>query len=201
MIEKDLKLSGVFVGVIGPTYSGKTTYTYRFLDKHPEAFYPVSCTTRKPRANEVHGKDYYFLSEGEFHDKFENHEFLEWAVVHGEYYGTLKNPVFEFLSKGKLGLTEIDYQGLFEMREHLPSENLKSVFLMPPPEEFIIQKLKERDLNISRHEIKKRLDSLKKEVEVAEKFDVRLRMFDNDPDTSYSIFEHIILGFMKSKNI
>jgi len=101
--------------VSGPSGSGKTTLC-RQLEAMGEAVHSVSCTTRKPRPGEVHGKDYFFFSEAEFMEKAAQGEFFEQARVHGNLYGTLKSYVTENLERGVDVVMDIDVQGAAQVR-------------------------------------------------------------------------------------
>lgn len=90
----------------------------------------VSCTTRKKRKGEIEAQSYYFLSEEEFKKKASKGEFLEWAVVHGSFYGTPLNFVRENLSKGKSIILEVDVQGAKAVKEKIPGSVL--IFILPP---------------------------------------------------------------------
>ncbi|WP_018969310.1 guanylate kinase [Rubritalea marina] len=126
--------SGILYLISGPSGSGKTTLCRR-LASEQQAEYAISCTTRAPREGESHGVDYYFLSIHEFKSKIEKGEFLEFAEVHGNYYGTLLSEVVTKLESGKDVVMDIDVQGAALVRNSKnPSIKLALVdlFIMPP---------------------------------------------------------------------
>ena len=128
--------------VSGPSGTGKTTLC-RKLCEEGEAVFSVSCTTRAPRPGEVHGKDYFFLTEEDFVARIERGEFFEHAHVHGRRYGTLKSNVIENLQKGVDVLMDIDVQGAAQVRgcnEEFVQRCLVEVFVLPPS----IEELRER---------------------------------------------------------
>lgn len=105
----------------------------------PRVEFSVSATTRKPREGEVDGRDYHFLEAAEFRRRVEHGDFIEWAEVHGNLYGTLKAPMEEALGAGRVYLVEIDVQGALQLRE-LGIEGLY-VFIAPPDFETLRQRL------------------------------------------------------------
>ena len=106
--------------VSGPSGTGKGTMVALVRDRLPRLGLTVSATTRSPRAGEVDGKSYYFLSQDEFDRKVQAGEFVEWAHVHGHCYGTLASEVERNLASGSSLILEIDVQGALQVREHYP---------------------------------------------------------------------------------
>jgi len=144
--------------VSAPSGAGKTTLVER-IRRTPNLFYSVSCTTRAPRAGEIDGQDYQFLSDADFRERIEKGDFLEHAQVHRDHYGTLREPVVTNLKSGKDVLIDIDTQGVAVIRncgDPVIRDALADVFIMPP------------DLE----ELRKRL--LKRGTETAEQIDSRL---------------------------
>jgi guanylate kinase len=125
-----------------PSGGGKTTIARMMLERRPDVGYSVSCTTRAPRAGEQDGKDYYFLSREEFEAKKTRDEFAEWAVVHGNLYGTLRQEVMQVLASGKHVIMDIDVQGARQFARAFPESVL--VFLLPPSTEVLIGRLRAR---------------------------------------------------------
>ena len=109
---------GVLLIVSGPSGCGKTTLCRRLRDEsHGQVVYSISCTTRPRREGEVQGVDYHFLSVEEFEARQKQGDFLEWAQVHGNFYGTLKSEVSSLLLEGKDVIMDIDVQGAASIRE------------------------------------------------------------------------------------
>lgn len=134
---------GMLMVVSGPSGTGKTTLC-RKLCEEGEAVFSVSCTTRTPRPGEVHGKDYFFLTEEDFVARIERGEFFEHAHVHGRRYGTLKSNVIENLQKGVDVLMDIDVQGAAQVRgcnEEFVQRCLVEVFVLPPSVEELRERL------------------------------------------------------------
>jgi guanylate kinase len=136
-------LPGRLFVVSGPSGSGKSTLVRRVL-AHPgiRAQLSVSATTRRPRAGEEEGRDYFFLSRGAFEAARDRGEFLEWAEVHGNLYGTPAGPVREALAEGRCVLLEIDVQGALQVRDRAPAAEL--IFVNAPSLEVLEGRLRAR---------------------------------------------------------
>ena len=126
-----LQRSGLCLVVCAPSGGGKTTLLRKLREEFPNLQFSVSCTTRPPRAGEVHGQDYYFLSEEEFISRRDAGDFAEWAEVHGKLYGTPLSWVKEELAAGYDLLFDIDVQGAAQLKAHLAKEAV-FVFIVPP---------------------------------------------------------------------
>ena len=133
-----------------PSGTGKTTLAKKIAENNTNFSISISHTTRKPRPNEINGKDYYFVSTIEFEDLIKKNNFFEYANIFDNRYGTLKKPVLELLSRGKDVLFDIDWQGTKQLSKN---ENLSLVtfFILPPNRKV----LRERLLN--RHEIQEEI--------------------------------------------
>jgi guanylate kinase len=125
-----------------PSGGGKTTIARMMLERRPDVGYSVSCTTRSPRRGEQDGKDYFFLSKEDFEGKRARDEFAEWAVVHGNLYGTLRQEVTQVLASGKHVIMDIDVQGARQFARAFPESVL--VFLLPPSTDVLIGRLRAR---------------------------------------------------------
>ena len=117
--------------ISSPSGAGKTTLTHRLLQEFPELRFSVSHTTRRPRANEVDGQDYHFVSEDAFRKVLDEKGFAEWAEVHGNLYGTSVAEINRARAAGKSGvLFDVDYQGARQIKEKFP--HAVGVFILPP---------------------------------------------------------------------
>ena len=125
-----------------PSGGGKTTIAKELLRRRDDVGYSVSCTTRMPRAGEVDGKDYHFLSQIEFEAQRERGEFAEWAEVHGKLYGTLRREVERVLGAGRNCIMDIDVQGARQFVQAFPESVL--VFVLPPSAEALLARLTAR---------------------------------------------------------
>ncbi len=125
-----------------PSGGGKTTIARALLSQRRDVGYSISCTTRRPREGEVDGVDYFFLTPDEFALAAERGEFAEWAVVHGQRYGTLRREVERVLSSGRHVIMDIDVQGARQLADAFPSSAL--IFLLPPSAEVLVERLRNR---------------------------------------------------------
>ena len=125
-----------------PSGGGKTTVTRDLRKRRSDVGYSVSCTTRQPRAGELNGVDYHFVTEAEFFARRERGDFAEWAVVHGHWYGTLKAEVQAVLDGGRHVLMDIDVRGAAQFGVAYPT--CVMVFLLPPSVEVLVERLQAR---------------------------------------------------------
>lgn len=149
------------VVVSGPSGAGKDTVVKGVLEKDGSVSLAVSATTRKVRGSEQHGVDYYFLSEDEFLAKVGNDEFIEYAQYGSNYYGTLKEDVLNRVNDGKTVVLVIEVQGAENIRKMYPQSH--SVFIMPPSEEVLENRLRNRQTE-DENAIQKRLEIAKGEI-------------------------------------
>jgi guanylate kinase len=137
---------GILFVISAPSGTGKTTLCEN-LRATPDFIYSVSCTTRPPRAGEIDGTDYHFLAREDFLSRAQRGEMLEYAEVHGNYYGTLKATVKEALAQGTDVLLDIDVQGATTIRKSddpMVRDSLVDVFIMPPTIEELEKRLRKR---------------------------------------------------------
>ncbi|MBC7979653.1 MAG: guanylate kinase [Armatimonadetes bacterium] len=137
---------GMLLVVSGPSGSGKTTLCRR-LANEGEARYSISCTTRPARPGEVNGRDYYFLTRGEFEAKRDAGDFLESAEVHGNLYGTLSSEVTGHLCLGSDVVMDLDVQGAAKVRacgDAKVRQSVVDIFVMPPSDEELLARLSGR---------------------------------------------------------
>lgn len=125
-----------------PSGGGKTTIAKRLLASREDLAYSVSCTTRAPRTGEVDGRDYHFLSRQAFEARRDAGDFAEWAVVHGNLYGTLKSEVQSKLDAGEHVMMDIDVQGAKSFHAAFPASVL--IFVLPPSVEVLRDRLAAR---------------------------------------------------------
>jgi guanylate kinase len=149
---------GILFLVSAPSGTGKTTLCERIRKEFSPA-YSVSCTTREPRPGEVEGVHYHFVSMTEFMEKVGRGEFLEHAEVHGNFYGTLRQPIVENLDAGRDVLMEIDTEGASQIRHHSDGRvrrSLVDVFIMPPSLEELRRRLEGRNSE-SKEQVERRM--------------------------------------------
>jgi len=157
--------------ISGPSGAGKTTIATSVLTHRPDIVPSISATTRRPRKGERNGVDYRFLSNREFDTLVSSGGFLEHAMVHGNRYGTPKEPVVQALTDGKIVLLEIDVQGSRAIREAVPDALL--IFVEPPSREVLRERLHRRKTEDDAS-FALRMANAEHEMEAAEEFDHRV---------------------------
>ena len=140
-----LKKDGIIVILASPSGAGKTTLV-NLISQKKKFINSVSHTTRKPRSNEVNGKHYFFVSGEEFQNLIKNNEFLEYAKVFNNLYGTTKKPVLENLEKGNNVIFDIDWQGTEQIRNQNIKYKIITFFVLPPSKEILYERLTNRDM-------------------------------------------------------
>ena len=136
---------GVMIVLSSPSGAGKTTLV-KMLSKIDNYEISISHTTRQPRLNEENNKDYYFVNEDEFKRLINNKEFLEYAKVFNNFYGTTRTPVIDKLNKGKNVLFDIDWQGADQIKNKKLDYKLITFFILPPSKEVLFERLSNRDM-------------------------------------------------------
>ncbi|MDR0338692.1 MAG: guanylate kinase [Desulfovibrio sp.] len=172
--------SGIALVICAPSGTGKTTLTKRLLEEFPRFAFSVSCTTRPPRANEVHGRDYEFLDRDEFKRRRDADFFAEWAEVHGNYYGTPLESTRDLLSEGRDLLFDIDVQGASQLRRTVPGARL--IFILPPSREELERRLRQRGTE-SEESLARRLSAAVRELAQAHWFNSWI--INDDLDTAW----------------
>ena len=139
------KEDGVMIVLSSPSGAGKTTLT-KLLSTNSNYLISISHTTRKPRINETDGKDYYFVNEKEFKSLINKNEFLEYAQVFKNFYGTTILPVTDGLKKGKNIIFDIDWQGTKQIKEKKLQYKLITFFILPPSKKVLFERLSNREM-------------------------------------------------------
>ena len=135
----------VMIVLSSPSGAGKTTLV-KMLSKIDNYEISISHTTRQPRLNEENNKDYYFVNEEEFKRLINNQEFLEYAKVFNNFYGTTRTPIIDKLNKGKNVLFDIDWQGADQIKNKKLDYKLITFFILPPSKEVLFERLSNRDM-------------------------------------------------------
>ena len=136
---------GIMVILSSPSGAGKTTLV-KLLSEKKNSFVSVSHTTRKPRSNEKNGKDYFFVNDEEFKRLIKNDEFLEYAKVFNNFYGSTRTPVIQNLENSKNVIFDIDWQGADQIKNKNLDYKLITFFLLPPSKEILFERLSNRDM-------------------------------------------------------
>lgn len=169
-----VKTKPLFIVMSAPSGCGKSTLIDMLLQEYPDIVYSISCTTREIRGDEEDGLDYHFLKKERFEQLIAENAFIEYANVHGNYYGTLKGPIREVLAEGNSMILDIDVQGAAKVREYVRSlpntDPMKigyvDIFIMPPSMEELRARLEGRGTD-SREVIEKRLANAGGEIDRA----------------------------------
>ena len=176
-----MKTKPLFIVMSAPSGCGKSTLIDMILQEYPDIVYSISCTTREPRGEEEDGLDYHFLSKERFEELIAENAFIEYANVHGNYYGTLKTPIVEVLAEGNSMIMDIDVQGAAKVRDYvrsLPnSDAMKAgyvdIFIDPPSMEELRNRLEGRGTD-SQATIEKRLANAEGEIQRAGEYMFRV---------------------------
>ncbi|MBA3025418.1 MAG: guanylate kinase [Sulfurimonas sp.] len=163
------KKNGVVLVLSGPSGAGKSSLINKISDEIGDYYFSISTTTRPIRDGEVEGVHYHFVTQEEFKKDIEENHFLEYALVHGNYYGTSVKPVREALDEGKLVIFDIDVQGNTAVNNRL-GDITTSVFITPPTLEELEKRLKNRSTD-SEEVIHKRIRMAKREVQRISEYD------------------------------
>lgn len=159
---------GFLLIVSGPAGVGKGTVCNALLEDDKDVVFSVSSTTRKPRVGEVDGVNYNFIDREDFEAKISRDEFLEYAFVHTDYYGTSKDFVESGIKNGKIVLLEIDVQGAIQVKEKHPEAI--TIFILPPSMEELERRIVDRNTETS-VQIQKRMNNAYKEIDLVDKYD------------------------------
>lgn len=185
-----MKHKPLFIVLSAPSGCGKSTLIDMLLQEYHDISYSISCTTRAPRGEEENGIDYHFLDKGRFEELIKENAFLEYAEVHGNYYGTLKAPIVEVLNEGQSMILDIDVQGAAKVREqvrNLPNNDpLKigyvDIFILPPSMEELRDRLVKRGTDRP-DVIEKRLNNA--EAEIARQGEYMYQVTNDDLSMCY----------------
>lgn len=180
---------GLILVISAPSGTGKSTLIRKFCAEFPRLAFSVSYTTRSPRPEEVHGREYHFVSREEFLALREQGVFAEWAEVHGRFYGTPRAAVLDLLSQGRDVLFDIDIQGARQLRAAFPQGCL--VFLLPPSRRALEERLMGRGTE-DRETLDRRLGNARMEMDQAGFFDFQI--VNDDLEQAYQKLRTVYLA-------
>lgn len=180
---------GLLLVVSAPSGAGKTTLCRMAVDYFGDIRHSISYTTRTSRYGEKDGVDYHFIDKKRFQEMIENNEFLEWAEVHGNMYGTSIRDLKTLLAKGYDVALDIDVQGARQAKERMKKG--KFIFVLPPSLAVCKERLRKR-ANNNREEIEKRLENAKMEIKEVRFYDYII--INDELDSAFEIFKSIIIA-------
>ena len=178
-----------------PSGAGKTSISKKILQKDNKISLSISCTTRPKRKGEVNKKDYIFLSEEDFQKKIKSGDFLEYASVFGNRYGTLRQTVNRFFNKKKDVLFDIDWQGYQQLKQS--GMEVVGIFILPPNKKELIRRLKNRGRDTT-EEMKKRMSLAQDEISHFPEYDYVV--VNNDLDSCVTKIQNIIIAERHKKS-
>ena len=187
-----LRKDGIIVVLSSPSGAGKTTLVKKIAQENNFKI-SISYTTRKPRTNEANGKDYFFISEEKFKNLIDNNEFLEYAKVFGNYYGSSKNQVFEKLDKGENVIFDIDWQGTEQIKKQKLNYKIITFFILPPSKSELFNRLKNRDMK-DKNIVEERMNQFNEDITHWQNYD-----FVVINDNLQKCYEEIISFINKKK--
>ena len=191
-------MKGQILIISGPSGSGKSTLLSRLLKEENDLYFSISSTTRAPRQGETDGVNYYFINKDEFKKGIYADEFLEWACVHGNYYGTSLKPVLKALEEGKIAIFDIDVQG-FNIAKSKFAKNITSVFITTASKNELKSRLQNRGTD-SAETIEKRLINAVGEMEHILEYDYFL--INDDLQSCYENLRGILRSMrLKTSNL
>ncbi|MCY4524461.1 MAG: guanylate kinase [Halobacteriovoraceae bacterium] len=186
-------MKGHIIIIVAPSGSGKSTLIKRMKKKFPNLSESVSHTSRPARKNEKNGVHYFFISENEFTKKIKNGDFLEWAKVHSNYYGTARDWVEKRCDNGDDLLFDLDVQGADAFKRHF-GDHAKVVFIAPPSLEELEKRLVSRGTD-PRKVIEIRLANAKKELKRKDSFDYLI--YNDNLDAASGELENVFKKILR----
>ena len=182
---------GIVVVLSSPSGAGKTTLVKKIAQENNFKI-SISYTTRKPRTNEINGEHYFFISEEEFNNLIKNNEFLEYAKVFENYYGSSKSQVFENLNKGENVIFDIDWQGTEQIKKQKLNYKIVTFFILPPSKSELFNRLKNRDMR-DKNIVEERMKQFNQDIEQWENYD--FVVINDELEKCYNE----IIGFINKK--
>jgi guanylate kinase len=186
-------MSGILYIISAPSGSGKTTLVNELRQYVPSLEFSVSFTTRSPRGSEQDGREYHFITHEEFEKRISRDEFLEYALVFGNYYGTTRSVLEQARQGGNDVLLDIDVQGERQVKQKMP--DAVSIFVLPPSRTELESRLRKRSLSENVHAedvIRRRLDTARREIENYPNYDYIL--INDRLEQSVDRLQAIVLG-------
>lgn len=186
-------MKGKLIIFSAPSGAGKTTIVHHLLKTFPNLSFSISATTREQRGDEVHGKDYYFISQESFLHKIAQKEFVEFEEVYsGTFYGTLRSEIERIWDLGNHVIFDIDVEGGLHLKRKYGKQAL-AIFVQPPSLEVLIERLTGRGTDLP-EKLAERIRKADKELQYADRFDVILKNFELE--TACAEAEQLVSEFL-----
>ena len=186
-------MKGKLIIFSAPSGAGKTTIVHHLLKTFPNLSFSISATTREQRGDEVHGKDYYFISQESFLHKIAQKEFVEFEEVYsGTFYGTLRSEIERIWDQGNHVIFDIDVEGGLHLKRKYGEQAL-AIFVQPPSLEVLIERLTGRGTDLP-EKLAERIRKADKELQYADKVDVILKNYDLE--TACAEAEQLVSEFL-----
>jgi guanylate kinase len=179
--------------ITAPSGAGKTTIVKKLLSELPQLAFSISATTRTARETEVHGKDYYFLSLEDFHQKIDDNAFAEYEMVYaGKYYGTLKSELQRIWDDGKVPMVDIDVKGALSIKGKYHT-GVMTIFIAPPTLDTLRVRLSERGTE-TQASLEERLGKARYEMSFSHEFDEIV--VNDDLEAAYAAVKKLVTAFL-----
>jgi len=184
----------MLIVISGPSGCGKTSIAHAVLQRYPELSFSVSATTRQRRANEIDGKDYYFVSKPAFEEKIRRGELAEWEQIYDDYYGTPNEEIRKAHAMGRSILLDIDVKGALSVKKKYPDRSFL-IFVKPPSLEVLKARLMKRKTE-STEALQKRMDRVAMEMGLADQFHATI--LNDRLEVAIGEVERIVARFVHS---
>lgn len=187
--------TGMLLVISGPSGTGKGTLVEKLMKSDPSFRFSCSVTTRAPRPNEIDGVHYHFMSVEQYNELLAEDAFLEHAVVHNNYYGTLRKPIEEMMAAGQNVLLDIDTQGAINVMEKM--DDYVSIFILPPSFTELRARLEGRKTDAP-DVIERRLNNARGEIKMVDRY--QYSIINDDLETAFEQLKQIIEGEKQRTN-
>jgi guanylate kinase len=191
--NKEKTNEGIIIIFSSPSGGGKTTIAKKLAEGNKNMEISISATSRIKNKSEIDGKDYFFISKEKFEEQIENNEFLEYAEIYGNFYGTIKENIYKIIKNGQAILFDIDWQGHRSIRQRILDVKIISFFIVPPSIEILKERLRSRNRE-NELVIQERLDQAINEMSYKNEYDYII--VNDNLNKAIEEIEKIIMKFI-----